>query len=64
MTEVQGTRGIVLHWARKANYSKKAKREKGDYMQTPVTILPEKKGERHKRAKLPKGNVRAPARTQ
>jgi transposase InsO family protein len=50
MTEVQGTRGRVLHWARKANYSKEAiKDRKEKYRVTPQFILPGKKGERQKR---------------
>jgi hypothetical protein len=46
MTEVEGTRGRVLHWARMANYSNNARgiQRRG----TPQYRLPGKKGERHK----------------
>jgi hypothetical protein len=47
MTEVKGTRGRVLHWARKANYSTEARKEiEGNREEASQYILPGKKGER------------------
>jgi len=43
MTEVQQTRGKVLHWAEKATTERNQEKEKGIQ-----SILPGKKGERHK----------------
>ena len=50
MAEVQEPEAVMLYWAERPNYKTKQKERKVLQQFT----LPEKKGERHKRAKLPK----------